>query len=71
MMLACRRDSPDLSLPSSAVQASLALVPVPQGERSHALRTENKVTAVRVIILRKQFDMIDNALMFATDACTI
>ncbi len=34
MMLSCRQISPSFSLPSAARQASLALVPVPQGERS-------------------------------------
>ena len=34
MMLSCRQTSPGFSLPSATRQASFALVPVPQGERS-------------------------------------
>ena len=37
MMLSCRQTSPSRSLPSALKHASLALVPVPQGERSYAL----------------------------------
>src|SRR5262249_46161348 len=35
-MLSCRQTSPSRSLRSATRQASLALVPVPQGERSYA-----------------------------------
>ena len=34
MMLSCTQVAPSASLPSAARQASLALVPVPHGERS-------------------------------------
>ena len=34
MMLSCTQRAPSASLPSAARQASFALVPVPQGERS-------------------------------------
>ena len=37
MMLSWIHASPSASLPSAARQASFALVPVPQGERSYAL----------------------------------
>src|SRR6201999_4100368 len=37
MRLSCTQASPSPNLPSAARQASFALVPVPQGERSEAL----------------------------------
>ena len=37
MIDSCRQTAPSASLPSANKQAILALVPVPQGERSYAL----------------------------------
>lgn len=56
MMLSCSQVSPSASLPSAARQASLALVPVPHGER--AARLVDDRGAVRVEFFAKTLDAL-------------
>jgi hypothetical protein len=56
-----------LSLPSAARQASLALVPVPQGERSQAFPGQSTKLRLSPGIFCEEFNMVDNAVMFAAN----
>ena len=66
-MLACTQVWPSASLPSAARQASLALVPVPQGERSSA-GAHHEVAAVGVGVVGKQLDVVDGRAVLAGNA---
>ena len=68
----CRQTWPSASLPSAARQASFALVPVPQGERSYwppGHSTKLRPSARRGIVRRAhQLDVIDHRAVVARDA---